>query len=148
MDQGRRPSLQWKDNVPVLSRSNSASNMTTIGRLGAIFVDFAKKRWGEDQNWMGWNSGHWMKPVYSRIFDDLWSRRRDKTPGPDGFNIVSFQEFWHIMNKDIVDFFQDLHEGRSFVNTTFLVLIAKFGGVCNIKNFKPISLVGCIYISS
>lgn len=58
------------------------------------------------------------------------------------------QEFWHIMKKYIVDLFQELHKAGSFVkslNTTFLVLIAKFGGACNIKDFILISLVVCIY---
>lgn len=52
------------------------------------------------------------------------------------------------MKKDIVDLFQELHEAWSFVkflNVTFLVLVAKFGRVCNVKYFRPISLAWCIY---
>ena len=44
--------------------------------------------------------------------------------------------------------FRDVHEHGSFVkslNTTFMVLIPKRGGVEDLKDFRPISLIGSIY---
>lgn len=52
------------------------------------------------------------------------------------------------MKKDVVELFKELHDSGSFVrslNSSFLLLIAKGGGVHNIKDFRPISLVGSIY---
>ena len=44
--------------------------------------------------------------------------------------------------------FKDFHEHNNFVkslNATFLVLIPKKGGVKDLRNFRPISLVGGLY---
>ena len=44
--------------------------------------------------------------------------------------------------------FRDFHEHVSFVrslNSTFMVLIPKRGGVEDLKDFRPISLIGSIY---
>lgn len=52
-----------------------------------------------------------------------------------------------MMKDDLIELFDDLHKHDSFVkslNTTLLVLIAKKGAK-NIKDFRPISLVGYIY---
>ena len=47
-----------------------------------------------------------------------------------------------------MDLFKDFHErgkfGRS-LNSTFLVLIPKKGGAKDLKDFRPISLVGRVY---
>lgn len=47
-----------------------------------------------------------------------------------------------------MELFKEMHKARSFtkaLNSTFLVLIAKVEGVVNVKEFLPISLVGCAY---
>ena len=47
-----------------------------------------------------------------------------------------------------MSFFKDFHEHNNFVkslNATFLVLLPKKGGVKNLRNFRPISLVGGLY---
>ena len=44
--------------------------------------------------------------------------------------------------------FKDFHEHNNFVkslNATFLVLLPKKGGVKDLRNFRPISLVGGLY---
>lgn len=72
----------------------------------------------------------------------------DKVPGPDGFNMMFLQELWHLIKNEVMGLFHDLYDSGKFVrslNTTFLVLIAKKRGVRDIKDFRPISLVGCIY---
>ena len=43
---------------------------------------------------------------------------------------------------------RDFHEHESFVrslNSTYIVLIPKRGGVEDLKDFRPISLIGSIY---
>ena len=45
-------------------------------------------------------------------------------------------------------FFRDFHERGRFVkslNATFLTLVPKKGGAEDLKDFKPISLVGSLY---
>lgn len=45
-------------------------------------------------------------------------------------------------------FFSHVYESEKFakeINTTFLVLIPKKGGVEELKDFRPISLVGSVY---
>lgn len=73
---------------------------------------------------------------------------KDEVFGPDSFNMNFLQNFFHIMKEDVFEFFKEFHESRSFVrslNSSFLVFIPKVERVTNIKNFKPISLVGSVY---
>ena len=47
-----------------------------------------------------------------------------------------------------MNFFRQFHDFGSFVrslNATYLVLIPKKGGVEDLKDFRPISLVGGLY---
>ena len=49
---------------------------------------------------------------------------------------------------DIMDLFKDFHERERFgkgLNSTFLVLIPKRRGAEDLKDFRPISLVGSLY---
>ncbi|RVW55071.1 LINE-1 reverse transcriptase-like [Vitis vinifera] len=56
----------------------------------------------------------------------------DKAPGPDGFTVAFWQECWDFVKEEILELFKEFYEQKSFVkslNTTFLVLIPKKGGV-------------------
>jgi hypothetical protein len=71
---------------------------------------------------------------------------RDKAPGPDGFSLAFFQDCWEVVKGDFIAVFADFHSHGKFVksiNSTFLSLIPKFHGAKEIKDFRPISLVGC-----
>lgn len=71
----------------------------------------------------------------------------DKAPGLNGFNMKFMQKFWYVIKDDVMEMFKELHKSRKCVrtlNSTFVTLIPKkeakeFG------DFRPISLVGCIY---
>ena len=72
----------------------------------------------------------------------------DKAPGPNGFSTEFWIFSWDIVKKDIMELFKDFHLRGKFVkslNSTFLALIPKKEGVENLKDFKPISLVGSLY---
>ena len=72
----------------------------------------------------------------------------DKAPGPDGFTMAFWQFGWDVVKLDILGLFRDFHEHGRFVrslNSTFMVLIPKRGGVEDLKDFRPISLIGSIY---
>jgi hypothetical protein len=73
---------------------------------------------------------------------------RDKAPGPDGFSLAFFQDCWEVIKGDFMAVFADFHAHGKFVksiNSTFISLIPKFHGAKEIKDFRPISLVGGVY---
>jgi hypothetical protein len=72
----------------------------------------------------------------------------DKAPGPDGFSMAFFQQCWGVLKKDIMAFFSEFHNSRQFersLNATFISLIPKKADVVEVKDFRPISLVGGVY---
>jgi hypothetical protein len=72
----------------------------------------------------------------------------DKAPGPDGFSMAFFKECWEVIKGDFMAVFAEFHDRGKFVksiNSTFIALIPKVHGAKEIKDFRPISLVGGIY---
>ena len=72
----------------------------------------------------------------------------DKAPGPDGFTMAFFQTCWSVLEKDVMDFFGEVHKYCKFeksLNTTFLSLIPKKVNATNIRDFQPISLIRSVY---
>ncbi|RVX02510.1 LINE-1 reverse transcriptase-like [Vitis vinifera] len=73
---------------------------------------------------------------------------KDKAPGPDGFTMAFWLYGWDVVKLEIMGFFREFHERGRFVkslNATFLVLVPKKGGAEDLKDFRPISLVGSLY---
>ena len=55
---------------------------------------------------------------------------------------------WDVVKGEIMGFFREFHERGKFVkslNATFLVLVPKKGGAKDLKDFRPIRLVGSLY---
>ena len=72
----------------------------------------------------------------------------DKALGPDGFTMAFWQFTWDFVKEDVMSFFREFHDHNKFVkslNTTFLVLIPKKVGAEDLRDFRPISLVGSLY---
>ena len=72
----------------------------------------------------------------------------DKAPGPDGFPIAFWQFCWEFVKDEIIGFFKDFYERGKFVrslNSTFLVLVPKKGRTDDLRDYRPISLVGGLY---
>jgi hypothetical protein len=72
----------------------------------------------------------------------------DKAPGLDGFSLAFFQQCWGVVSKDMLVVCHEFHEYCSFersLNATFISLIPKKHGADEIKDFRPISLVGGMY---
>ena len=72
----------------------------------------------------------------------------DKALGPNGFTMAFFQKCWSVVEKDVMDVFDYFHRHSVFersMNASFLTLIPKKCNVVNIKDFRPISLVGSVY---
>jgi hypothetical protein len=69
----------------------------------------------------------------------------DKAPSPDGFSMAFFQACWEVLRVDIMKVFNEFHARGKFelsLNTSFITLISKTPGANDLKDFRPISLVG------
>ena len=72
----------------------------------------------------------------------------DKGPGSDGFNYSFIKAAWDIVKRDFCNMLTEFHKkGRlsKEINTSFLTLIPKVPNAVDLKEYRPISLVGCIY---
>ncbi|WMV46336.1 hypothetical protein MTR67_039721 [Solanum verrucosum] len=82
------------------------------------------------------------------IMDCVMACARDKAPGPDGYTMAFFIACWDVVNKEVVAAVQNFHAQSFFeksFNATFIALIPKKIGAKELKDFRPISLIGSIY---
>lgn len=71
-----------------------------------------------------------------------------KSPGLYGFNFSFVKKAWNIMKQDIMTFFAEFYEHANLargINCTFIALIPKVDGATTFSEYRPISMVGCIY---
>jgi hypothetical protein len=72
----------------------------------------------------------------------------DKAPGPDGFTMAFFQKCWSVLEADVMGFFDEVYHHCKFersLNASFIALIPKKQNASNIRDFRPISLIGSVY---
>jgi hypothetical protein len=72
----------------------------------------------------------------------------DKAPGSDGFSMGFFQCCWDILWPDvmaILNYFHGLCSFEKSLNATFVSLIPKKMDALEVRDFRPISLVGGTY---
>ena len=72
----------------------------------------------------------------------------DKAPGPNGFPLTFWSFSWDFVKEEVMGFFRDFFLNDQFVkslNATFLVLVPKGRTVEDLKDLRPISLVGSLY---
>ena len=72
----------------------------------------------------------------------------DKAPGPDGFSLAFYHHCWEVVKRDVLAVFEEFYQHSKFeksLNATFIALIPKKNGASNIRDFRPISLVGSVY---
>ena len=84
----------------------------------------------------------------SEIFEVIKEFNGDKSPGPDGFSMAFFQACWGILKSDLMAVFHHFHVTGQFeksLNATFIALIPKKASAVEVKDFRPISLVGGVY---
>jgi len=78
----------------------------------------------------------------------VWSCGGDKSPRPDGFNFNFINEFWGVLKPEFRRFVDEFHVHGSFPkgsNTSFLALIPKSNQPQSFNDYRPISLIGCMY---
>ena len=75
----------------------------------------------------------------------LMDMNGDKAPSPDGFTLLFWQSCWEFVKEEILEMFKEFYDQNVFLkslNNTFLVLLPKKGGVEDLGDFRPISLLG------
>ncbi|KAL6326022.1 hypothetical protein AAG906_038514 [Vitis piasezkii] len=73
---------------------------------------------------------------------------RDKASEPDGFIIAGFQDCWDVIKEDLVRVFAEFYRSgiiNQSTNATFIVLLPKRSQTKKISDFRPISLITCLY---
>lgn len=82
------------------------------------------------------------------IKDAVWNCDSYKSPGPDGVNFAFIKQFWDEVKSDFIGFMQEFHVNGKLVrgsNSSFIVLIPKKDNPQKVSDFRPISLIGCMY---
>ena len=72
----------------------------------------------------------------------------DNPPGPDGFSMAFFHHCWRVMERNVLAVFEEFYQHSKFeksLNAIFIALIPKKNDASNIRDFRPISLVGSLY---
>nr|KYP57260.1 Transposon TX1 uncharacterized [Cajanus cajan] len=78
----------------------------------------------------------------------VWDCDSSKSPGPDGFNFKFIKSFWETVKEDIVRMMKEFHANGKLpkgTNSTFITLIPKVDDPQTLGDYRPISLVGCLY---
>ncbi|GAU36154.1 hypothetical protein TSUD_275130 [Trifolium subterraneum] len=78
----------------------------------------------------------------------VWDCDSYKSPGPDGVNFGFIKYFWPELQTDIWRFISEFHRNCKLtkgLNATFIALIPKVDSPQRLNDFRPISLVGCLY---
>jgi hypothetical protein len=92
----------------------------------------------------------WLEHVFEEleVWEVVWEMNGDKALGPYGFSMALFQKCWAVLKQDIIAVFSEFHNSCEFersLNATFVSLIPKKADAVEVKDFRPISLVGGVY---
>jgi len=72
----------------------------------------------------------------------------NKSPGPDGFNFAFVKEFWFLIKEEVRIMFDQFHGNEVIPKgmlAYFVALISKVSSPMAMKDYRPISLLGCLY---
>jgi len=72
----------------------------------------------------------------------------NKIPGPDGFNFAFIKDFWYLIKDEVRIMFDQFHANETLPKSMlafFVTLIPKVSSPLELKDFRPISLLGCLY---
>ncbi|GKU94200.1 hypothetical protein SLEP1_g7726 [Rubroshorea leprosula] len=92
----------------------------------------------------------WLERSFSakEIEEVLRSCDGSKAPGPDGYNFNFLKFAWQSIKEDFINFFSEFHRNGKLVrglNASFIALIPKKLNAGGLKDYRPISLLGCVY---
>jgi len=78
----------------------------------------------------------------------VWDCDSFKSPEPDGISFDFIKHFWDLVKEDFMRFMVEFHRHGKLtkgLNSTFIALIPKVNSPQRFNDFRPISLVGCLY---
>ncbi|GKB25032.1 RNA-directed DNA polymerase, eukaryota, partial [Tanacetum coccineum] len=78
----------------------------------------------------------------------VWSCGDDKSPGPDGFSFEFFRKYWNFIGPDFCGAVEHFFNKGTFTrgcNSSFIALIPKISDAKYVSDYRPISLIGCVY---
>jgi hypothetical protein len=82
------------------------------------------------------------------VLQALLSMDGDKAPSPNGFTIAFFRSCWAVVKDDLMRIFHNFHEHELFeksLNTTFIALIPKKIVQLEVRDCRPIDLMGSVF---
>jgi hypothetical protein len=105
--------------------------------------------WGQDDLLTREESEALEAPISeSEIKEVVFSCYPVGAPGPDGLPFLFYQKYWEYVKHDIFNLFKYFQEGSLDLfrlNFAMLTLIPKVENACEMKNFRPISLLNCSF---
>ncbi|WMV15498.1 hypothetical protein MTR67_008883 [Solanum verrucosum] len=84
----------------------------------------------------------------ARIKEEIVKFYTDKAPGPNSYPMGFYIKCWEVLKHDITQAFHNFHSKEMFeesFNATYIAMIPKKKGAKELKDFRPISLVGSFY---
>nr|GEZ79742.1 RNA-directed DNA polymerase, eukaryota [Tanacetum cinerariifolium] len=78
----------------------------------------------------------------------VWNCGVNKSPGPDMFTFEFFRRYWSFIGPDFCSMIDCFFESGNFPmgsNAFFIALISKVTDAKFVTDFRPISLIGCVY---
>jgi hypothetical protein len=82
------------------------------------------------------------------IKDAMFDSYAEGAAGPDRLSFLFYQKLWGIIKGDLINLVQTFHGGKLDlfrINFATLTLIPKIDDATEMKNFRPISLLNCIF---
>jgi len=89
-------------------------------------------------------------PNLEEVKNALFSIESTKTPGPNGFGVGFFKNYWNIIKKDLFNYILEFFTNGKILkelNHTFIALIPKIKNPVQTNQFRRISLCSTIYKS-
>jgi len=78
----------------------------------------------------------------------VWDCDSFKSPGPDGISFYFIKKNWELVKDDFMRFLVDFHRNGKLskgINSTFIALIPKVNSHQRLNDYRPISMVGCLF---
>lgn len=78
----------------------------------------------------------------------IWESDGNKSPGPDGFNLNFYKGCWDVVERDVMNFFNEFSVTGVLPKAmcaSFITLIPKSLNPQELNDYRPIYLIGSLY---
>lgn len=91
-----------------------------------------------------------LKALFSleEIRSAIWDNDESKTPEPDSLNFEFIQNIWSILEAYLINLMDEFHSNTKLpkaIATSFIALVPNIQNPQELRSYKPICLVGCLY---